>query len=165
MALQFLRQNINLEITTGIESTANSEGIQTVVLKVSSLHIRSPFTVVTDHHSFCCLANLRSPSGRLARWVLQEYNVTVVYKPIQGCILTLIGYPLIPSLLMTMMHLVDADTTADNQANDVAISQQEDTDLRRVIDYLYNPTLAADLGTKRLAKLFRLHDKILFCRN
>lgn len=41
-----------------------------------------PFTVYTDHHSLLCLNNIKSPTGRLARWAirLRQHTFTLVHR-------------------------------------------------------------------------------------
>lgn len=41
-----------------------------------------PFRIISDHHSFCWLANLKNPSGCLIRYSLrlQELDLTILYR-------------------------------------------------------------------------------------
>ncbi|XP_037505816.1 uncharacterized protein LOC119382164 [Rhipicephalus sanguineus] len=101
-----------------------------------------PFEVDIDHHAPCWLANLRDPSGRLARWSLrlQEYDVTVVYKSGRrhtdaDCL------PRGP--VNTFVPCDDDDdgaflgpVSSDTFAND----QRADPDLRGVLEYLEGKT-------------------------
>lgn len=96
--------------------------------KVSPLHIRSPPSPFSGWQ-----ADLQSPSGRLAPWVLkrQEYDVAVIYK--SGQMHLDAGYLSRNPLPVDDDDslLADTDTIADIQAYDVAVSQQEDPNLFR----------------------------------
>lgn len=113
---------------------------------------------MTDHHSFCWLVNLKSPSGRLVRWTLklQEDDITVVYK--SGQMHLDADCPSqTPPVNDDASLFVDFDTIVDIQADYVADSQQEDRNLCPVIKYLNNPTLRTDRRIKWRAKLFSRH--------
>lgn len=89
---------------------------------------RHSFTLETYRHSLWWLTNLKSPSGLLERWVikLQEYDVAVLYK--FGEMHLDADCPSCDALPNEDNDslLVDADTIAEIQAYDVAVSQQED---------------------------------------
>lgn len=96
-----------------------------------------PFRVVSDHHSLCWLANLKDPSGRLARWSLrlQEFDVTIVYKSGQkhtdaDC---LSRAPVEPAPLDTDD---DSGFLCTLPSLNLAQQQRQDSELQPLIEYL-----------------------------
>lgn len=125
-----------------------------------------PFKVVTDHHSLCWLANLRDPSGRLARWSLrlQEYDVTIVYK--SGRI-----HEDADALSRAPIDSTDQDIEDDGaflgavSITDLSSRQRTDDELRPIFEHLEgrNPSLPRHIA--RGLSSFCLRDGVLYKKN
>jgi transposase InsO family protein len=92
-----------------------------------------PFNIVTDHHSLCWLANLKDPSGRLARWALrlQEHDVTITYKS---------GHKHRDADCLSRNPVPDRtnDIPSVSAVADIAAEQRDDPELLQVIESLEN---------------------------
>lgn len=123
------------------------------------------FKVVSDHHALCWLANLKDPSGRLARWSLrlQEFDVTVVFKSGRkhsdaDC---LSRAPVDPPLQN------DDDDAFLGQISDsnFADKQRADVNLRRVIDFLEGKADSPPKEYRRVTSSLCLRNGILSKKN
>lgn len=123
------------------------------------------FKVVTDHHALCWLANLKDPSGRLARWSLrlQEFDITVTYKS---------GRKHSDADCLSRAPVGPPPEETDDEAflgaitaSDFADKQGEDTELREVIRYLQGEIAEAPRLFKRTAPTFYLHNGVLVKKN
>ena len=129
----------------------------------------SPFRVVTDHHSLCWLANLKDPSGRLARWSLrlQEYDVTVVYKS---------GRKHSDADCLSRAPVESATGCAKDDddddrflgavsANDMAALQRDDPELRALIDHLEGRGGTIPRSFSRVLPTFAIRQGVLYKKN
>lgn len=125
-----------------------------------------PFTVVTDHHSLCWLSNLKDPGGRLGRWVLklQEYDITISYKS---------GRQHSDADALSRLHPDTHDdsvpsapyTTSPLSTVALDVEQRGDPLLLPLIQLLEDPDRPAPRRLQRKAKLYTLHDGILYRKN
>lgn len=124
------------------------------------------FKVVTDHHSLCWLANLKDPSGRLARWSLrlQEFDVSIVYKSGRK-------HSDADCLSRTPIDKISIDEDDDGGflgaiiPSDLAQDQQNDPELRPVIDYLEGCASQLPRPFARGRTSFCLRNNVLYKKN
>lgn len=124
------------------------------------------FKVVTDHHCLCWLANLRDPSGRLARWSLrlQEFDITIVYKS---------GRKHEDADTLSRAPLDSSGPEIDDDsgflgilnASDIIARQRADTDLRPLIDNLEGHAMPLPRHFARRLGSFCLREGILYKKN
>lgn len=125
-----------------------------------------PFRVVSDHHALCWLANLKDPSGRLARWSLrlQEFDVTIVYKS---------GRKHTDADCLSRAPVGSATTSLDEDdillsamsATDLAQLQRDDLELRPLIEYLEGRTSCIPRNFARSLASFCFRNAVLYKKN
>lgn len=121
------------------------------------------FRVVTDHHSLCWLANLKDPSGRLARWSLrlQEYDMTIVFKS---------GRKHTDADCLSRAPLQPSPFDVDEEdaflsivtVSDISKQQRDDSELRPLIDYLENRLPEPPRMFVRTLSSYFLRDGVLY---
>ncbi|KAM7306521.1 Transposon Tf2-6 polyprotein [Ixodes scapularis] len=127
-----------------------------------------PFRVVTDHHALCWLANLKDPSGRLARWSLrlQEFDVTIVHKSGRK-------HNDADCLSRAPVESPPDSTDDDDDARflgavtdiDMGALQRDDPELRAVIDHLEGQGSSVPRVLARDLPSFVLRQGVLFKKN
>ncbi|KAM7313608.1 Transposon Ty3-I Gag-Pol polyprotein [Ixodes scapularis] len=128
----------------------------------------SPFRVVTDHHSLCWLANIKDPSGRLARWSLrlQEFNMTVVYKS---------GRKHSDADCLSRAPVETPSDSSDDDddefflgavnTDDMARRQRDDPELRALIEHLEGRGSAIPRVFSRALPTFAIRQGVLYKEN
>lgn len=126
-----------------------------------------PFRAVSDHHSLCWLANLKDPSGRLARWSLrlQEYDITVVYKSGRK-------HSDADCLSRAPVDAAPPDREDDDfpflavvTTTDMAQRQRADPGLRPLIEHLEGLDVAVPRAFARGLSSYSIRNRVLYKRN
>lgn len=125
-----------------------------------------PFKVVSDHHALCWLANLKDPSGRLARWSLrlQEFDVTVTYKS---------GRKHSDADCLSRAPVDEPPKNDDDDdsflgsisSSTFAQQQRADPDLKRLHEYLEGKTSSPPASFKRGLSSFCFQNGIIVKKN
>lgn len=125
-----------------------------------------PFKVITDHHSLCWLANLKDPSGRLARWSLrlQEFNVTIAYKS---------GRKHNDADSLSRAPVESPCENADDETtslcaittSELSAKQRADSDLLPLIDHLEGRSATIPRYLSRALSSFVLQNGVLYKKN
>lgn len=122
-----------------------------------------PFKVVTDHHALCWLANIKAPSGKLARWalLLQEYDFEVVHKAGRK---HLDADALSRAALPDIANITPSTDTIPLDLSDFPAEQRRDSSLRTIIEMLQSNTPLSRQEARR-SRNFVLRDSVLYKKN
>lgn len=123
------------------------------------------FSVVTDHSALCWLANIKSPSGRLARWALQlqEYDYEIVYRSGRK-------HQDADALSRAPLELSAHDQEKDDlplavlEDTDIAAEQASDPLISNIIRSLRDPSRYTTRTRKHVSN-YELRDGVLYKAN
>ena len=97
-----------------------------------------PFEIITDHRPLVWVRNLKNPSAKVFRWLLQleEYTFTVTYKEGRKNQNVDVMSRLEGEALVETMEMVEFDSSLTKE--EILAAQQEDETIQKVVELLNN---------------------------